>query len=420
MKKGCSVLCAILLLATGVRVAHLRHFFWIDETFSATLATQDFTTITRLSAKDVHPPLYFWTLRVWNLIGLRLFGTSPTASAVNIINYRLSTRSAPAEFIVSAQENKPAILTDGIHPDLWGKYMLAPLWFLRLLNVFGALISIWLLWILAIRLYPDKQSIAVYGCLIFACSGFAVFWDTVIRSYSFVAIFILALHVLWPLAPKSVAKGMLFYAALTVLLLLSYLTSYIALFFLPVYGLMLVLRYGPHRFWAWYLAPILVSIVCFLLVWGGHLSYQIELGPSGKSFAGTTFMQDLISNIGQCISLFWSLLFSYAPWMVLNATNSPILYYVVFVLFAIIVGCAIWRYRNGLSRSDGLVLSSMLAPFLIPTVVDALRPGLLPLDARYFYPILPFFALFLAAGLTEVKAAILNSIAKETRKKKST
>ncbi len=420
MKRGRYVLCAILLLATGIRVGHLRHFFWIDESFSAALATQDFKTIARLSAKDVHPPLYFWTLRLWNLAGLQLFGTSPAATTIHLIDYRLGTRSAPAEFVVSEQGREPAALADGIHPALWERYMLAPLWFLRLLNVLGALISIWLLWILATRLYPDKPGIAVYGCLIFACSGFAIFWDTVIRSYSFVAIFILALHLVWPLMPGSLLGRILFSTALAILLLLSYMTSYIALFFLPAYGVMMVLQATPGRRWAWYVAPILLSVVLFILVWGSRMAHQLGLGPSAGALSLTSFLPELLHNAAVCISLFWPLLFSYAPWMVLNASTSPILYHVVFLLFSITIGFGIWRYRRGLSTSDGLVLSSILVPFLVPTVVDALRPGLLPLEARYFYPILPFFALFLAAGLLEIKAAILNRMVKETHRKKST
>ncbi len=420
MKRGRYVLCAILLLATGLRVGHLRHFFWIDESFSAALVTQDFRTIARLSAKDVHPPLYFWTLRLWNVLGLQLFGTSPAATTIHLIDYRLGKRYAPAEFVVSEQGREPATLADGIHPALWEKYMLAPLWFLRLLNVLGALVSIWLLWILATRLYPDKPGIAGYGCLIFACSGYAIFWDTVIRSYSFVTVFILALHVLWPLMPSSQTRRMLFCTALAILLLLSYLSSYIALFFLPAYVVMTVLQATPRRRWAWYVTSILLSVAVFLLFWGDRMAYQLGLGPSAGALSLTSFLPELLHNAALCISLFWPLLFSYAPWMVLNASTSPILYHVVFLLFAIAIGFGIWRYRRGLSTSDGLVLSSMLLPFLVPTVVDALRPGLLPLQARYFYPILPFFALFLAAGLMEIKAAILNRMIKETQGKKST
>jgi hypothetical protein len=73
-----------------------------------------------------------------------------------------------------------------------------------------------------------------------------------------------------------------------------------------------------------------------------------------------------------------------------------------------------------MSASDGLVLSSMLIPFVVPTVVDALRPGLLPLEARYFYPILPFFALFIATGLMQIKTAILGRMGKQMQRQKST
>jgi hypothetical protein len=413
MKRAHYFLCVILLLAAGLRVFHLGHAFWIDESFSAALATQEFSTITRLSAKDVHPPFYFLALRVWNLLGLEIFGGSPAAKHIQLIDYHLGERSAPAVFTVREGESEPSTLADGIHPAAWEKYALAPLWFLRLFNVVGALVSVGLVWLLATYLYPKNLHIALYGCLIFTCSGFAIFWDTVIRSYSFVAIFILGLYVLWPLMPNSFARRMLFCGALGSLLLLSYLTSYIALFFIPAYGVMSVLHGKSRGGWMWYIGTILLSVGLFLLVWGGRMEYQVGLGPPGSAPGLGALLVGCIHNVAVCISLFWRLVFSYEPWNVLNANSSPVLYYVAFFLFAIVIGSGLWRYRNGLSVSDGIVLSSMLAPFLIPAATDALRPGLLPLEARYFYPVLPFFALFLAAGLMEIETAIVKLMAKK-------
>lgn len=48
---------------------------WFDEAFSAYLVRFDFLEIARYTATDVHPPLYYWFLKVWT----ELFGTSELA-----------------------------------------------------------------------------------------------------------------------------------------------------------------------------------------------------------------------------------------------------------------------------------------------------------------------------------------------------
>ena len=45
---------------------------WFDEAFSAYLIRYDFAKIWHLTSVDVHPPLYYFALKIWSLI----FGTS--------------------------------------------------------------------------------------------------------------------------------------------------------------------------------------------------------------------------------------------------------------------------------------------------------------------------------------------------------
>ncbi len=48
---------------------------WFDEAFGAYLIRFDFWDIARYTAVDVHPPLYYWLLKIWSL----LFGNSELA-----------------------------------------------------------------------------------------------------------------------------------------------------------------------------------------------------------------------------------------------------------------------------------------------------------------------------------------------------
>ena len=71
-----------LFLAIGLAVfgvLSLWHIsaasIWFDEAFSAYIVQFSFVDIARYTAADVHPPMYYWLLKVWELF----FGTSELA-----------------------------------------------------------------------------------------------------------------------------------------------------------------------------------------------------------------------------------------------------------------------------------------------------------------------------------------------------
>lgn len=55
-----ALVAAILSLVIG-----LQQSVWFDEAYSILLAKQSFGEIVRLTSQDVHPPLYYWTFKVW-------------------------------------------------------------------------------------------------------------------------------------------------------------------------------------------------------------------------------------------------------------------------------------------------------------------------------------------------------------------
>ncbi|HTK39910.1 MAG TPA: glycosyltransferase family 39 protein [Patescibacteria group bacterium] len=69
-------LAAIIVLFSGVVLGNItRWSIWFDEAFSAYLVRFGFGDIVRYTAADVHPPLYYWLLKIWTI----MFGTSELA-----------------------------------------------------------------------------------------------------------------------------------------------------------------------------------------------------------------------------------------------------------------------------------------------------------------------------------------------------
>lgn len=67
-----------LLLAAFVTIALInapRASIWFDEAFSAYIVQFNFWDIANFTANDVHPPLYYWLLKIWS----DLFGTTDLA-----------------------------------------------------------------------------------------------------------------------------------------------------------------------------------------------------------------------------------------------------------------------------------------------------------------------------------------------------
>ena len=58
--------CAVLFMV--LCIIGLKNSIWFDESYSAYLIRGDFSDIWTLTASDVHPPFYYFCLKVWSLI----------------------------------------------------------------------------------------------------------------------------------------------------------------------------------------------------------------------------------------------------------------------------------------------------------------------------------------------------------------
>ena len=64
-----------IMAACSVVYLGLKQSVWFDEAYSIDIAKQSWGEIVRLTAEDVHPPLYYWLLKFWML----LFGDNELA-----------------------------------------------------------------------------------------------------------------------------------------------------------------------------------------------------------------------------------------------------------------------------------------------------------------------------------------------------
>ncbi len=83
------ILIIVFLLAFALRLISLDQSLWLDEaTTGRVVANNSFTGIlTNFSPHDFHPPLYYWTLKLWTTV----FGTSEIALRFPSIFFSLLT-----------------------------------------------------------------------------------------------------------------------------------------------------------------------------------------------------------------------------------------------------------------------------------------------------------------------------------------
>ncbi len=68
-KKEKILLFTLFIFSLAIRVAFIsQKNLWFDEVFSWHLSMTSFYDIIVRTANDIHPPLYYFTLKIWNLV----------------------------------------------------------------------------------------------------------------------------------------------------------------------------------------------------------------------------------------------------------------------------------------------------------------------------------------------------------------
>ncbi len=80
-------LIAIITMFSGLVLGNMtRWSIWFDEAFSAYLMRFNLAEITQFTAADVHPPLYYWLLKIWtSLFGMSELGIRSLSLVLAIV-----------------------------------------------------------------------------------------------------------------------------------------------------------------------------------------------------------------------------------------------------------------------------------------------------------------------------------------------
>ena len=98
------VIAALSVFITITLATITRFSIWFDESFSAYIIRFNFFDIAKYTASDVHPPLYYWILKIWAAVfgntelGIRslslLFGCLAIVTAFILVNRLFGKRAA--------------------------------------------------------------------------------------------------------------------------------------------------------------------------------------------------------------------------------------------------------------------------------------------------------------------------------------
>lgn len=100
-------LAILLVIFCAICIPTLFRPLWFDEAYSSNLIRGDFGQIAKMTALDVHPPFYYWCLKVWSMI----FGR--TTFALRTLSVFFSVISIICLYILTkrwSKSNKTAVI----------------------------------------------------------------------------------------------------------------------------------------------------------------------------------------------------------------------------------------------------------------------------------------------------------------------
>lgn len=202
MKKSTVIFFAILLLGTFLRFYSVSNKeLWYDEAFSTEIIKNSYAELYKLSALDVHPPLYYFVLKTFTSI----FGNSELA--------------------------------------------------LRFPSIIFGIALIALAYYLVLYMTSNINR-ALFTALIIAINPFLVIYSREARSYSMLA-FLTVLAFFLILRARRENK----YLAVSLVLPLLFLTHYISVFIILIYSLILI---GHNKKTFFYLLPLIFIVVFWI------------------------------------------------------------------------------------------------------------------------------------------------------------
>jgi uncharacterized membrane protein len=358
-------LAAILLLAAGLRLYRIEHQnVWLDEAFSAYMVQKGFLMLIASATSDIHPPLYYLSLKCW----VALFGLSPTA--------------------------------------------------LRSLSALFSLTLIWLSFLLARKLMTDRAALLV--ALLLALSSHQIYHAQEARMYALVAVLTLAMTLCYCRLREQAMAQPRYLVAFFISATLALYTHYVALLLIGainahfLYALLAERKTSGARLWGrevkrWLLLQL--GVVALFSPWLLVITQQLKNSPPMSWRTPATLSEALLAagwfplKLIVCWVYPWDL-----PYAVQKQFQNPRdwtnFYFLSQQFLLVVVGFGVVGLlflRSLMARQkQPLALVLWLFPLAVATVVG-LR-GTLELP-RYLMPTAPYFFILLSSGLMQLKRA---------------
>lgn len=341
MQLNRKVLLALFLIlgaALALRYAAIgRQSIWLDESFTWWFASGPLARA--LHAEPTNPPLYFTLANLW----VHLFGQG-----------------------------------EGV---------------LRGLSVVPSLVSVWLTYLLAGRLFT--RSIALLSAGYLAISTFQIYFAQEARCYSMLACFVLAAGLaLWnAVTSESRKQRAKWYALYTLFAILACYTHFVAVFFLAGHGLFVLFRRTRQVFWV--SAAIGTALVVYV-PWILTMLHTASKGGQIRRYLALKFPQayfsflfgdslipmddEAVRHIAQGLA---------ANWAICLAVAASLLILARYFWLA-------WkRWGEAMQFVVVMCTAPLILAFLMSLVVKFF-------DRRYMFPAAPFVCMMIAASVWEV------------------
>jgi len=343
--KNTTTLIYIIIVGFLLRLISLNQSLWLDEATSA-LVARDYSPgyiLTNFLPKDFHPPLYYFTLKLWSLA----FGTSEIS--------------------------------------------------LRFPSIIFALLTIFLVY--QIGKIIDKASSGKLAALLLATSPLHIYYSQEARMYSMSTLFVaLSVLLFLNLISKKPKKwhGLAFAGSL----LLIFFTDYLPILILPVFWVWALTNKQNKRWWVNFIASHIVLAIGFLAYWpifssqlfsglavkSNISSWWQVLGkttPKAVALIPTKFLLGRISFQNKFIYALVVTISSLVMAVPLSKTGNKKyrliwLWFILPIILAIILG-------NFIS-----ILSYFRLIFTLPALYILIAVGLSKINEKSFLPLLSF------------------------------
>ncbi|HEY3250170.1 MAG TPA: glycosyltransferase family 39 protein, partial [Ignavibacteria bacterium] len=332
------LLFSIVIIFLSLRLAFItQKNLWFDEIFSWNLTLGSFYEILVRTSNDIHPPLYYFVLKVWNYV------VGDSVLSMRLLSAIFSTATL---FFVYPLSKK--IL------DRYYSYLFLVLFAVNPLNIFYS------------------QEVRMSAMNLFLNAGAVYFLLKIIEREQ-----------LWKLYFKQ--SDIYFYILFCTLALYTHYFSFF-IFVVEIIFALFVRRSGAGRTKVYLMA--ISGVLLLYLAWIPTFLEQITRGQSWRS------MQDLTSAGYQLINFIKDINLG----LYYHYTNLQIVSYISIFLIVIYLAASVMSFPVKLQSTDFLIFLLVIIPVLQGLIISVRQKVEF---YRYLSIIIPFVLIFIINGISK-------------------